>query len=61
MTGSLDDGDRVERVLHADRAVVERWLFAMFTTSTPAAFSAVNDAAGERKWKFFPATGSPRR
>ena len=43
-------GDRGERVLQADGSVVERWLFAMFTTSTPAAFSAENDAAGDRKW-----------
>src|SRR5438270_1637313 len=32
----------------------------MFTTSTPALRRAVNDAAGERKWKFLPGTGAPR-
>src|SRR5262245_52579031 len=32
----------------------------MLTTSTPAARSASKDVAGERKWYFFPSTGSPR-
>ena len=40
--------------------IYRRWLFAMFTTSTPAALSATNDSAGERKWTALPATGSPR-
>src|SRR5437588_268762 len=32
----------------------------MLTASIPAVLRAVNDAAGDRKWKFLPGTGAPR-
>ena len=50
------DADRVECVLHTDGAVVERVIVGHVDDVDAAAFNAVNDNAGDRKWKFLPYT-----